>query len=170
MGNAQVQTTTAADTISMPVDAGKMTKDAVIDSVSNGDPKVKALMDHQYPSELKRKSIEELCSYIVQNFDENIDWNSTTYHKNATDIIQKKCKKECYDHFIKLFQTTKSLGFVMKTIEKEINVSSCRIVVEVELMDEQYKLNGHKMSMEDTWKCNENGLIVNLNSICKDLE
>ena len=129
------------------------------------------LLNHGYPSELKRKSSEELAAYCVELFHENINWTSTTHSANSTNAetaLNKKSKKECYDHFLNMFKSVNSLGFRIEVKDQSINGLSGKVSVEIELMDADHKPTGHKMFMEDTWKCNEDGFITELKSVCKE--
>ena len=171
MGNAA--TVNATDNvITMPDGIGKVIKEeSKIDSVNEIHRKIGALMiEHGYPSELKKQSPEELATYCVELFHVNINWTSTTYYAQSTDIktIHKKSKKECYDHFVDTFKVLDCSGFKTKIQKQKINGSSCKISVEIELIDVDEKLKGRKMFMEDTFTWNQNGHITELNSICRE--
>ena len=96
------------------------------------DPKSKAFTDCLYPSELILGSSEDLAKHTTSLFYDNVDWVSTSYHLESSELTQKSGKEECYKYFVNdIFGPNKIIGYTNNVQKMEIKGLSGTVLVEV---------------------------------------
>eukprot|EP01084_Bolivina_argentea_P255467 429692_1 len=136
----------------------------------NIDPKIQAFVDCLYPANLKLQSSKAVAAHCTSLFHENIDWMSTSYHTKKSELIQKAGKKECTDYFLEIFSPNNVVGFKNKIQKMDINGLKGTVFVSVELIDDKNQSIGDKMSMEESFELNKDGLCTRLISVSQDYD
>ena len=134
------------------------------------NPKVKAFIDCLYVSEIKFKSSEELAKYTTNLFDDNIDWISTSYHLETSELLQNKGKEACFNFFYNdMFKPNKYIGYTNNIKKMDTNGLSGSVLVEVQLINDENK-KSDIMTMEEMFELNENGKCIRFISMTQDYD
>ena len=137
--------------------------------------KIQSILNSVFPTqEMIFESAEQAAAHLVSQFDDNIDWISTSYHLESSELHRISGKQACFEYVChKFFKAFNSIGWVTKHHGIQINYYSTllTIIIHVDFIfidRDRNKLD--PITGTDRMELNEQGKITRFLSVSQDFD